>query len=60
MVNFMEKKAQQGMLKLAMQAAWIATTCIGMVYGPLCYAHEAGGADKSAVDELIHQWLRHW
>lgn len=59
-ISYMERGAQQGMLKRAMDAAWIASTCIGMVYGPLSIALETGGADKSVVDEMVRQWLRHW
>ena len=58
--SWMEKKAQQTGLKRAMEAAWTAANCIGMVYGPLTIALEMGPAGRAAVDSLIDDWLRAW
>ena len=60
MVNFIDKKVQQKLLKQAMETAWVASTCIGMVYAPLFVALEAGGADTALVRMDIGEWLRHW
>lgn len=60
MTNWMEKKAQQEMLKRAMEAGWTASTCIGMAFGPLAVALEMGNASRSDVDQLLDDWLRVW
>lgn len=60
MASWMEKKAQQEMLKRAMEAGWIASTCVGMVFGPLAVALEMGNASRSDVDQLIDDWLETW
>jgi hypothetical protein len=63
-VSFMEKRAQREMLKRAMEAAWTAGNCNGMVFGPLCMALEGalqrGSANKTNVEGLIDDWLRAW
>ncbi len=62
-MGFMEKKVQQRLLKSSMEAAWIASTCIGMVFGPLLLAMEMGSVRKarnSDVNEFIKNWLGAW
>ena len=58
--SYMEKHAQQGMLKRAMEAAWTAGNCGGMVFLPLCAALETGNASRSDVERLIDDWLIAW
>lgn len=58
--SWMEKKAQRAMLKRAMEAAWTAANCIGMVYAPLTIAMEMGSASRADVEGLIDDWLRAW
>ena len=60
MTKWMERKAQQGMLKRAMEAGWTASTCVGMVFGPLAAALEMGNAARSDVNQLIDDWLQAW
>jgi hypothetical protein len=62
MASFLEKKAQQEMMKRAIDAAWVATTCIGMVIAPLVVATEMGGSKiaksdlNKAIDTMVLQW----
>jgi hypothetical protein len=62
MASFLEKKAQQEMMKRAIDAAWVATTCIGMVIAPLVVAAEMGGGNiaKSDLKKAIDIWVRQW
>jgi hypothetical protein len=55
-----EKQAQQEIMKRAMDAAWIASTCIGMVIGPTATYLEMGNATKSDVNNAMDAWLRGW
>ena len=63
-ISYMERKAQQGLLKRAMEASWIAVTCPGMVFGPLLImletAVESGKAHRQDVDIFIDTWLQAW
>ncbi len=59
-VEWMEKRAQQEMLKRAMEAAWTVSCCIGMVFGPLCTAFEASNVPREEVDALIDHWREAW
>lgn len=63
-VSHMERRAQQALLKRAMEGAWTAGNCMGMVFGPLCVALEAaleaGKAGKIDVELLIDEWLEAW
>jgi hypothetical protein len=59
-MGFMEKKAQQEMLKRAMDTSWAASCCIGMVFGPLAAAVEQGNPNRTTVNSLIDDWLAAW
>ena len=59
-LSFMENRAQQEILKRAMEAGWTASTCGGMVFGPLLMLMETGGANRQAVRGLIDNWLAAW
>ena len=60
MTTWMEKKAQQEMLKRAMEAGWTASTCIGMLVVPLAVVLEMDNASRSDVDQLLDDVLRAW
>ena len=59
-ISYMEKRAQREMLKRAMEAAWTAGNCGGMVFGPLTVALEMGNASRTNVEGLIDDWLIAW
>ena len=59
-VSFMETRAQREILKRAVEAAWAASTGIGMVFGPLTLAMEHGAASQSELNRLIDEWLAKW
>jgi len=58
--EFMERKAQQEMLKRALDAELTASTCIGMAYGPVWMALEMGHPTRDQVDTVIDGWLDDW
>jgi len=58
--EFMERRAQQELLKRAMEAGWTASTCIGMVAGPLWAILEMGQPTRAQVDAVLSDWLRSW
>jgi len=62
--DFMEKRAQRLMLQRAMEASWVASTCSGMVCGPMVMALESavetGKARRQNVDAFLDNWLRDW
>lgn len=58
--SYIEKRAQQELLKRAMEAAWTAANCIGMVFGPLSIALEMGDASRPDVERLVDDWLGAW
>ena len=57
---FLEKRAQREILKRAIDGAWAASTCIGMVFGPLTQMLETTGAGKADVIQLVDTWLSAW
>jgi len=58
--KFMERKAQQEMLKRALDAELTASTCIGMLYGPVWCTLEGGHPTRDQVDTVIDGWLDDW
>ena len=62
--DFMEKRAQRGLLMRAVEASWVAATCSGMVFGPLVVMLEGGvqtgKAQRKDVDDFIENWLEAW
>jgi len=58
--EFMERKAQQEMLKRALDAELTASTCIGMVFGPLWMMLEMGQPTRDQVHYAIDGWLDAW
>ena len=63
-VDFMETRAQRELTKRAIDASWVASCGIGMVFGPLCLAVEssvqANEAGREEVDSLVRGWLESW
>jgi len=60
MAGFLEKKAQQEMMKRAIDAAWVGCTCIGMVIGPLVIAFENINITRTDLNNTIDIWMDHW
>jgi hypothetical protein len=60
MASFLEKKAQQEMMKRAIDAAWVGCTYIGMVIGPLAVAFDVERVTRPRLNEIIDTWLRQW
>jgi hypothetical protein len=58
--EFMERKAQQEILKRALDAELTAGTCNGMLYGPVWMALEYNHATRDQVDTFIDHWLDDW
>ena len=58
--QFMERKAQQEILKRAIDAELIAATCVGMVFGPLWMVLETGDPTRDQVDTALEGWLNAW
>jgi len=58
--EFMERKAQQEILKRALDAELTASTCIGMVFGPLWAMLEMGQPTRDQVHFAIDGWLDAW
>jgi hypothetical protein len=60
MASFLEKKAQQEIMKRAIDAAWIGCTCIGMVIGPLVIAFENMNINRTDLNNTINIWVNRW
>ena len=60
LLTWMEKKAQQGVLKVAMQVGWTASCCISMVFLPLTIALKEGQAKPQDVRQLIGDQIDAW